>query len=83
MQTITVKKATYIQPFMVEIVFNNNKKTLIDFSVFLNNHSHPQFNKYKKPEFFKKFKIQNGNIVWGKNWDMIFPIWNLYQGKIE
>ena len=83
MQTIAVKKVTYIQPFKVEIVFNNNKKTLIDFSTFLNSHRNPQFNKYKKPELFKKFKIQNGNIVWGKNWDMIFPIWNLSQGKIE
>jgi len=31
---------------------------------------------------FKKFKLEMGNIVWGKNWDMVFPVYNLYKGKI-
>jgi hypothetical protein len=50
---------------------------------FFTAHSHPQYNKYKKPENFKRFKIENGNIVWGKDWDMIFPVYDLYTGKIN
>jgi exopolysaccharide biosynthesis protein len=35
-------------------------------------------NKYLKPANFKKFYIENGNIVWGKNWDLMIPIENLF-----
>ncbi len=78
-----VSKAAYIDGYRVEVVFNDSKKRIVDFGIFLNTHSHPQYNKYKKPDNFKKFRIVNGNIVWGKDWDMIFPIYDLYQGKIE
>ena len=82
MKTISVKDAKYIDRLKVELVFNDNKKNVIDFSSFFETHSHPQYNKYKKPLNFKKFKIENGNVVWGKNWDMIFPVYNLYKGRI-
>ena len=26
--------------------------------------------------------IENGNIVWGKNWDLMFPIEQLYSGSL-
>lgn len=79
---LSVKEATYLDGLRLQLVFNNNKKKVVDFSVFLTNRNHPQFNKYKKPENFKHFKIENGNVVWGKNWDMIFPVHELYTGNI-
>lgn len=27
-------------------------------------------------------EISYGNVVWGKNWDMIFPIEQLYRGFV-
>ena len=83
MKAISVSRASYIDGYKLEVEFNDKKKRVVDFANFLNTHSHPQYNKYKKPENFKKFKIENGNIVWGKDWDMIFPVYDLYQGKIE
>ena len=83
MKSIVVKEAKYIDAFSLEIVFNDNKKRVVDFSAFLNTHSHPQFNKYKTQANFKKFKIENGNVVWGKDWDMIFPVYDLYKGKVN
>ena len=82
MENIIVKEAKYMENYLLEIVFNNNKKTLVDFGGFLKTHSHPQYNKYKELKNFKKFKIENGNVVWGKDWDMIFPVYDLYKGKI-
>ena len=32
---------------------------------------------------FRTFKIVEGNIVWGDDWDLIFPMENLYRGKAE
>lgn len=83
MKTISVKEAQWVADYIIEIIFNDNRKKKVDFGVFLNTHSHPQYNKYKKKEQFKKFKIENGNLVWGKNWDMIFPVFDLYKGKIN
>jgi len=83
MKAISVLSAAYVGGYKLEVVFNDSKKRVVDFGNFLNTHSHPQYNKYKKPENFKKFKIENGNIVWGKDWDMIFPVYDLYQGTIE
>ena len=83
MKKISVKKVNYIDNFLLEIIFNDNKKNVVDFGVFLETHSHPQFNKYKKINNFKKFKIENGNVVWGKDWDMIFPVFDLYNGFLN
>ena len=38
------------------------------------------YKSYLNENKFKKFKIEFGNIVWGKNWDLIFPIDKLYAG---
>lgn len=83
MNAISVSKAAFLAGYKLEVGFSDNKKQVVDFGNFLNRHSHPQYNKYKKPENFKKFKIENGDIVWGKDWDMIFPIYDLYKGRIE
>ena len=58
-------------------------KKFVDFAGFLETRSHPQFNKYKKQANFKRFNIENGNVVWRKDGDMIFPIDDLYTGKIK
>ena len=83
MDTISVKEAKYLNDFKIEILFNDHKKRIVDFEAFLSSHSHPQFNKYKQTAYFKNFQIENGNVVWGKNWDMIFPVYDLYKGKIN
>jgi hypothetical protein len=83
MRVISVKEAKYLNDYKIEILFNDNKKKIVDFGAFLNKHSHPQFNKYKQAKYFKKFQIENGNVVWGKDWDMIFPVYDLYRGEIK
>ena len=80
---INVINAAYIESYKLEILFSNDKKKIVDFSSFLKSHSHTQFNKYKKENNFKKFNIENGNVVWGKDWDMIFPVDALYKGKLN
>lgn len=83
MKTVSIIAATYKDAFKLELLFNDNKIRVIDFSEFLETHSHPQYNRYKKETNFKKFAIENGNVVWGKDWDMIFPVYDLYKGKIK
>jgi hypothetical protein len=65
----------------VELTFSDGHKNIVDIGDFIRRHPHPQYNKYLDPDMFRTFKIVEGNIVWGEDWDLIFPIENLYSGK--
>jgi ribosomal protein S4E len=80
---LKVKKATYLDGFKVFIVFNDGKKNTVDFKEYLDTINNGFLVKYKKPSVFKNFAIENGNLVWGKDWDLIFPVTQLYKGKIK
>ncbi len=81
-KSISVVNAQYISNYKVKLFFNDSTVRIIDFGVFFQKKNHPQFNKYKTISNFKTFKIDQGNIVWGKDWDLIFPVYDLYKGKI-
>ena len=72
----------YIADLSVKLKFNDGTVREIDFGTFLNKHPHPQYNKYLKPSNFKKFHLDHGDIVWGKNWDLVFPLEQLFNGEL-
>jgi len=78
---IKLVDANYLNNYVVELLFDDGVVQQIDFGHFLHNHPHPQHNKYKELRNFKKFKIERNNLVWGKNWDLEFDLWNLYNGR--
>ena len=82
-KTIRVEKAHYVDGYKTEIEFNDHIVKTVDFGNFLAKHSHPQYDKYKDTDLFKQFKIEAGNLVWGENWDLIFPVMQLYRGTIK
>ena len=71
---LSILSARYVAPLKVELHFNDDTVKTIDVGAFIRNHPHPQYNSYLNENKFKKFKIEFGNIVLGKNWDLIFPI---------
>ena len=66
----------------VRLCFSDNTERIIDIGSFIAKHPHPQYNKYLEWKNFKKATIENGNVVWGKNWDLIFFFFYLYNGEI-
>jgi ribosomal protein S4E len=80
---IEIEKATYVSDFRVCIDFNDGKSNIVDFKPFLETMQNRLLEKYKDLEAFRKFKIENGNLVWGKNWDLIFPVTQLYKGMVR
>jgi len=77
-----IQQTEYISDLTVELKFNDGTVKTVDFGVFLHEHPHPQYNKYLKPSNFKKFHLDHDNIVWDKNWDLIFPVEQLYTGYL-
>jgi ribosomal protein S4E len=81
-RTIKVTSATYLGDFTIQINFHDGVNQTVDFKPFLTKSQHPSIRKYLNEETFINFKIIDGNLNWNE-FDMIFPIWDLYKGKIE
>jgi hypothetical protein len=80
-QVFTVTSADYLSGYKLRITFSDGTSRIVDCAGFLNNAPHPSLKKYHSIARFKKFKVCNGNINWN-NYEMIFPIENLYKGKV-
>ena len=83
MDRIVIIDAVDAGNLTVCLTFNDNTKRNVNIGDFIRRHPHPQYNKYLDPHKFSRFTIEDGNIVWGKNWDLIFPLEQLYAGVIE
>lgn len=78
-----VTGAKDIGNLILRVFFSDDTEKDINVGDFIKRHPHPQYNKYANPKNFRKFAIENGNVVWGKNWDLIFPIEDLYSGVLK
>lgn len=75
--------ARYIHDFTVAITLSTGKTRLVDFLPLFHKYVKGDNLKYFAPNNFKKFIIKNGNICWGKNEDVIFPVSILLKGQKE
>ena len=82
-KTMKIVDAVYAGDLSLKITFNDGFVRTVDFRGFLSAHPHPQHDKYNDPDLFKTFLIENGNIVWGEDWDMVFPVESLYSGILD
>ncbi len=78
---IEVKSANYIGDFAIRVFFNDGTNRLVDFKPFLEASLHRSIRKYLDEPLFKQFEIIDGNLNWN-DYDMIFPIVDLHEGKI-
>lgn len=78
---IYVTKADYVSEYKIHIYFSDGTDRVVDFEKYLFNveHTYPEYRKIAK---FKTFKIDKGELVWGENWDIVFPTYKLHSGKI-
>jgi hypothetical protein len=79
---IEIKSAKYIGDYAIRVSFSDKTEKLIDFKPFLINSLHPSISKYLDENLFKQFKITDGNMNWN-DFDLIFPIHDLYEGVIH
>jgi hypothetical protein len=77
-----ISKAEYIEDYVIKIHFEDGKKRLVDFKPFLYKSNIPDVKKYLDEKKFEKFQIIDGNLNWN-NYEMIFPLSQLYEGVIR
>lgn len=78
---IEIKSGRYIGDFAVRIYFSDGVNKLVDFKPFLESSLHPAIRKYLDESLFTGYEIIDGNLNWN-DYDMIFPLEDLYKGKI-
>ena len=80
-EVIDITSARYIGDYAIRLTFSDRFEKLVDFKPFLSKSLHPSIRKYLDENLFSKFEILDGNLNWN-DYDLIFPIDNIYNGKI-
>jgi len=80
-ELIEITSAIYIGDYAIRVFFMDGSNRLIDFKSFLESSLHPSIRKYLDEKKFKQFKILDGNLNWN-DYDLIFPIDDLYNGNL-
>ena len=83
MRTLYISRAEAVGNLSVNLFFNDNTSRIVDIGDYIRRHPHPQYNKYLDEKLFNTFQLEDGNIVWGEDWDLIFPIEQLHQGFLS
>lgn len=78
---LKVVSAKYLNDYKIKIKFSDGKEKVVDFKSFLELSNHPDIKKYLEVDLFKSYNIVHGNLIWN-DYDMIFPVADLYQGKL-
>ena len=78
---IQILNVKYLEGHKLWLEFSDGKTQTIDFEPFISASLHPEIQKYLKVQNFKKFKLECGELMWG-DFDLIFPIMNLYENRI-
>ena len=77
---ISIEKAKYIKDYKISLLFNDGKENILDFKNFIVTSQHPDIRKYEDLNLFKKFNLEYGELEWN-DYDLAFPIYDLYTGK--
>jgi hypothetical protein len=79
---LKIESAKYLNDYAIRIKFSDGIERLVDFKPFLSQSLHPSVKKYLDEKKFSKFTLIDGNLNWN-NYDLIFPLNDLYNGRIE
>jgi hypothetical protein len=78
---LEIQEAEYISGYRIRLRFSDGTVRVVDFEPFLRKAMNPDTAKYRQIRHFKEFHLHYGELMWG-DYEMIFPIADLHQGKI-
>ncbi len=78
---LEIVQAEYVSGYKIRLTFKDGMVRVMDFEPFLRRALNPDITKYRQLRRFKKFHLHYGDLMWG-DFDMIFPITDLYHGTI-
>ena len=79
---IQIATVEYVDGLRLRIAFDDGVERVVDFEPFLSKSLHPDIHKYCDKRRFRKFTVDRGHLHWN-DYDLIFPIADLYAGHIS
>ncbi|WP_022943867.1 DUF2442 domain-containing protein [Pseudoalteromonas ruthenica] len=81
MSELSVVNTRHLTGHILEIIFNDGHRSVVDFATFIFSVGHPDYEPYKNVDKFLTFEIEDGNLNWD-DYTMIFPVEDLYSNRI-
>lgn len=81
-KVVQIEAARYLAPYKLALHFNDGHESHVDFGPFLKCSAHPSIRAYLDLKWFKNFTVEDGVLHWN-DFDLVFPIVELYQGRIS
>ena len=79
---IRLQSAEWVIDYTLRLTFADGIEQVVDFTGPFSR-LRGYYARYREIEEFKNFKVDEGNLVWGENWDVIFPIHKLYENSLR
>jgi hypothetical protein len=80
-QHLEITEAKYLSAYKIRLTFKDGAVRVVDFGPFLAKARNPDTTDYRDLRKFKSFRVEDGDLIWG-DFQMIFPIMDLYKGEI-
>ena len=80
-ELLEIASAERLSGYTLKLEFSDGTERVIDFEPFLRASRNPAIRAYLAPEKFSHFRLEYGDLVWD-DYDLCFPIADLYEGQI-
>lgn len=77
-----VEQVEHAGAYKLRITFSDGHQSVVDFEPFLSKSYHPAIRRYLDQSLFLKWSIDYGDLHWN-DFDLIFPLADLYAGEIS
>src|SRR5438552_9774458 len=81
-RVVQIEAAKYVAPYSLRLQFDDGHESTVDFGPFLKGSAHPSIRSYLELKRFKNFTIEDGVLHWN-DFDLVFPMTDLYYGRIR
>lgn len=81
-KVVQIESARFAAPYKLRLQFDDGHESTVDFGPFLKNSEHPSIRAYLDLKRFKNFTVEDGVLHWN-DFDLVFPMAELYEGKIR
>lgn len=79
---VDVVSASYVPKLKICVTFSDGTRQIVDVGDFIRRHPHPMHDRFLDESKFKKFRVENGNVIWGKSGAMEFSVESLHSGHL-
>lgn len=79
---VRIEGVRHASGYKLGIRFSDGHISTVDFAPFLQGSAHPSIRAYLDVKRFKNFTVEDGVLHWN-DFDLIFPLADLYHGRIS